>query len=77
MPPPTGSGTVLTVSHEDNSIYPLKLLCLSIVQFINQAWFLPQSIATALRLRRRQMVRNAFEIERLDRIRHPSKYLGK
>lgn len=58
-------------------MYLLKLVCLTIVQLIKQAWLLPRSIATAVRLRRRQMASNASEVERLDRIRHPSKYLGK
>ncbi|HZL43999.1 MAG TPA: hypothetical protein VFD66_12060 [Verrucomicrobiae bacterium] len=58
-------------------MYLLKLVWLSIVQLIKQAWLFPQSIATTLRLRRRQVALNALEVERLDRIRHPSKYLGK
>jgi hypothetical protein len=35
------------------------------------------SPARALRRRRRQTLRNELEAERLDRIRNPSKYLGK
>jgi hypothetical protein len=54
-----------------------KLICLTFFQLVKQAWFLPQSIAQAARQRRRLAVRNGLEIERLDRIRNPSKYLGK
>jgi hypothetical protein len=38
---------------------------------------LPQSIAIAVKQRRQQTMLNALEAERLDRIRNPSKYLGK
>ena len=55
----------------------LKLICLTIIQLVKQAWLLPQSIANAVQQRRRQVVRNELEAERLDRIRNPSKYLGK
>lgn len=58
-------------------MHVLKLICLIIFQLIKQIWLLPQSIADAIKQRRRQAVRNEQEAERLDRIRHPSKYLGK
>jgi protein-S-isoprenylcysteine O-methyltransferase Ste14 len=38
---------------------------------------LPQSIVNAVKQRRRRTVLNESEAERLDRIRNPSKYLGK
>ena len=38
---------------------------------------LPQSFASAVKQRRRQVAWNEQETERLDRIRNPSKYLGK
>jgi hypothetical protein len=44
---------------------------------VKLAWLLPQSLALALKQRRRQIVLNELEAERLDRIRNPSKYLGK
>jgi len=56
---------------------PLKLIGLTIIQRVKQAWLLPQTIANAVRQRRRQAVRDELEAERLDRIRNPSKYLGK
>jgi len=55
----------------------LKLICLTTIQLAKQAWLLPQSVAMALKQRRRQMVLNELEVERLDRIRNPSKYRGK
>jgi hypothetical protein len=38
---------------------------------------LPQTIVNATKQRRRQVVLDECEAERLDRIRNPSKYLGK
>jgi hypothetical protein len=47
------------------------------VGFFKQVWLFPHSIAVALTQRRRQFALNVLEAERLDRIRNPSKYLGK
>ena len=55
----------------------LKLIYLTIIQVAKQAWLLPQTIARAVAQRRRQTVLDEHEVERLDRIRNPSKYLGK
>jgi hypothetical protein len=55
----------------------LKLVCLTIIQLIKQVLLLPQTIANAAKQRRQQVVLNEHEVERLDRIRNPSKYLGK
>jgi hypothetical protein len=54
-----------------------KLIYLTLVQLVKQVWFLPQSVAQAVQHRRQLAVRNGLEAERLDRIRNPSKYLGK
>jgi len=54
----------------------LKLIGLTIVHLLKQVWFLPRSIATASRQRRRWMAQDKLEAERLDRIRNPDKYLG-
>jgi hypothetical protein len=56
---------------------PLKLFCLTIIQLVKQAGLLPQTVVSALRRRREQILHNEQEVERLDRIRNPSKYLGK
>ncbi len=58
-------------------MHTLKLIGLTIIQLIKQVWFFPQSVANAVQQRRRQVVLNGLEAERLDRIRNPSKYLGK
>jgi len=58
-------------------MHTLKLICLNFLQLVKQAWLLPQSVANAVKQRRRQIVLNELEAERLDRIRNPLKYLGK
>ena len=58
-------------------MYLLKFICVTIIHLIRQIWLLPQTAANAARQRREQAVRNELEAERLDRIRNPSKYLGK
>ena len=55
----------------------LKLICLTLIQLLKQACALPQTVAQAVRERRQQAAQNEREAERLDRIRNPSKYLGK
>jgi len=55
----------------------LQIICLTVFQLVKQAWLLPKTVADAVRQRRRQVVLNELEVERLDRIRNPSKYLGK
>jgi hypothetical protein len=55
----------------------LKLICLTIVELVKQAWMLPQTIALAVQQRRLQLARRQSETERLDRIRNPSKYRGR
>jgi hypothetical protein len=62
---------------ETNFMYAIKLIWLTIVNLVKQAWLLPQTVAIALQQRRRQLTRHQFEAERLDRIRNPSKYLGR
>jgi len=58
-------------------MHTLKLICLNFLQLVKQIGLLPQSVANAVNQRRRQAVLNELEAERLDRIRNPSKYLGK
>lgn len=55
----------------------LKHICLTVIQLIKQVCLLPQSLVNAVKEGRRQTVLNEREAERLDRIRNPSKYLGK
>ncbi len=55
----------------------LKHIYLALMQRVKQAWGLPQTIGNAIKQRQRQIVLAEREVERLDRIRNPSKYLGK
>lgn len=65
------------MQHEGTTMYILKLICLTIIQLVKQVWLLPQSVVDAVHQRQRRIVLNELETERLDRIRNPSKYLGK
>ena len=58
-------------------MHTLKLMRQAIIHLLKQVRLLPQSVAIAVKQRRRQIVLNGLEAERLDRIRNPSKYLGK
>jgi hypothetical protein len=58
-------------------MHALKLIWQTTVGLFKQAWLLPQFVAVALKHRRRQFALNLLEAERLDRIRNPSRYLGK
>jgi hypothetical protein len=55
----------------------LKLICLTVAGLIKQVLYLPHTIVLAVQNRRQRVVRKGLEVERLDRIRNPSKYLGK
>jgi hypothetical protein len=55
----------------------LKLILSVIGDFARQAWLLPQAVTNAFSQRREQTALEEQETERLDRIRNPSKYLGK
>jgi hypothetical protein len=55
----------------------LKLICQATVGLFRQVGLFPHVLAVVLKRRRRQFALNVLEAERLDRIRNPSKYLGK
>ena len=59
------------------NMYILKLIFLTIVNLVKQAWLLPRTIALAHEQRQRELTRLQFETERLDRLRNPSKYAGR
>jgi hypothetical protein len=52
----------------------LTYIYLAFVYVVKQIWMFPQNIENAIRQKRRHELR---EVERLDRIRNPSKYVGK
>jgi hypothetical protein len=58
-------------------MHEMKRICRMTVGFLKEALLLPYALAVALKERRRQPAPNPIEAERLDRIRNPSKYLGK
>jgi len=58
-------------------MHMLKHLCQAAVSLVKQARLLPQSVVLALNQKRRQIALHGLEAERLDRIRNPTKYLGK
>lgn len=55
----------------------LKRIGRTIVNLVEQAWHLPRTVALVVQLRRLHNKQCLVESERLDRIRNPSKYLGK
>jgi hypothetical protein len=55
----------------------LKIICLTIILLLKQAWSLPQAYLTAFKQKRQPVVRNEHEKERLDRLRNPSNYRGR
>jgi hypothetical protein len=55
----------------------LKHFCLAIAEIAKGLLLLPVTIATGFRHRQERAAINELEVERLDRIRNPSKYRGK
>ena len=55
----------------------IKVICLTVVELVKQVWALPASVAATLRKRGVPVQVSEVEAERLDRLRHPSKYQGK
>jgi hypothetical protein len=58
-------------------MHTLKLICRAILHLVRQTWRLPQSAGSAIKQRRRQTLLQELEAERLDRLRNPSKYVGR
>lgn len=55
----------------------LRLICLTLFQLVKQVCLLPKNIKDAVKLRQYKTAFEEHEAERLDRLRNPSKYLGK
>ncbi len=55
----------------------IQLIFRAIVNLGRQFWLIPRSAEIALKQRRQQIILDAMEAERLDRIRNPSDYRGK
>ena len=58
-------------------MYLLELIFRTVINLVKHIWRLPQTIALDLQQRRRRLDRDQFETERLDRLRNPSKYVGR
>jgi hypothetical protein len=57
--------------------HTLALVCLTIFQLAKQVCLIPVALLNTVHQGRQQTVLNEDEAERLDRLRNPSKYLGK
>jgi hypothetical protein len=55
----------------------LKVICFTIAELAKQVWSFPATVTANFRKRHPLAEVNKAEAERLDRLRHPSKYLGK
>jgi hypothetical protein len=55
----------------------LKVICLTIMELAKQTCRLPRTMVDAFKQRRQHALLKISEVERLDRIRNPSKYRGK
>jgi hypothetical protein len=55
----------------------LKLIGQATAEMVRHIWLLPQTIAQFGRRRQQRVILDKLEVERLDRIRNPSKYRGK
>jgi len=55
----------------------LKVIYFTIAELVKQVWAFPTTAAANFRKKRGLAEVNDAEAERLDRLRHPSKYLGK
>ncbi|HLH56455.1 MAG TPA: hypothetical protein VKY92_22905 [Verrucomicrobiae bacterium] len=55
----------------------LKFVCRTLVRLLTALLRLSHSVAFVLEQRRKRADLNGLEAERLDRIRNPSKYLGR
>jgi hypothetical protein len=58
-------------------MHTLKLVYLTILHLFEQVWLVLKSIPASYRYWLQQAVRDEMEAERLDRLRNPSKYLGR
>jgi hypothetical protein len=58
-------------------MHKLKRFISALLEIVSQVWRFPLSVLVAIRGRREQVADNALNVERLDRIRNPSKYLDR
>ncbi len=58
-------------------MHTLKFICQTAVGLLKRACRWPYAVTFARKESRRQTALDLFEAERLDRLRNPSRYLGK
>jgi hypothetical protein len=62
---------------ENKLMNTLKVICLTVVALVRHVCLFPKNLVDAMKLKRQQAIKVASNVERLDRIRNPSKYVGK
>lgn len=62
---------------QKTTVNTLKLIGQTFIQLAKAAWSLPKTISNAVEQRKQRTIMNQLNVERLDRIRNPTKYLGK
>ena len=60
-----------------NTMRLLKLIIITICGVVKHVCSIPRFVMMAREHRRERVARDEMDVERLDRIRNPSKYLGK
>jgi hypothetical protein len=55
----------------------IKIICMTTLAVAKQVFLFPKTLVDAVRQKRQHALLKENEVERLDRIRHPSKYVGK
>jgi hypothetical protein len=58
-------------------MYIFEMIFRTVVVAAKQTWAIPRTITLAIRQRQERFAHQQFEMERLDRIRNPSKYAGR
>jgi hypothetical protein len=77
LPEPKSTSSADVAAQVGGRMRQLKLLWLALVQLFIQAWSLPHYLVMAVKQREKRAVLHALELERLDRLRNPTKYQGK
>jgi hypothetical protein len=77
LPVPKSNSSAVGAAQVGGPMRPLKLIWLAVVDLFTLAWSLPQSLVLAVKQRQERAALDALEVERLDRLRNPSKYQGK
>jgi len=77
LPVPKRNSSAVGAAQVGGTMRPLKLVWIAVVDLFTLVWSLPQSLVLAITQRQERAVLDALEVERLDRLRNPTKYQGK